>query len=543
MLEYLTPLISSYVSIYLPIEIDMGTRIACSMAITQLFIGICELIKKYIYPKLIKLLNWSNNIYIIIKYNNPIYETLLEYFYNKHKTELKGCYVHVEYGKHKMFINELINKHLEETFELQKIYISFMEESTTQKDLPEQNKRNICMKSKNMKILDNYISHIILKIHNYKSESSNKLKIYKLYSEGKKDNHVLHWQFNEHITTKNIKNTIVSDNVNKLLFEDIKYFIENEKYYKDHGIPYRRGYLLHGEPGTGKTSLIKVIANLYNIPIFIVDYDTFHNNDEFISTMDKINAYIMNERHIIVFEDIDRSNLCSRFGYEKSISTHCFLNFLDGVDENYGRITFITTNDLKTLEEIPALLRPGRIDRVIYVSFCTQTQITEILKLYYNEIENKIEDDIIITPAVLIQIIMYVNDITKIVEILNTKKNFINYKLEKLDEIVCMKEQEQDKIEGNKNEVKELSYRDRVIKQNENKLKRSEIKLNLLEKKIEELKGKDDLIASKYKIAHDKLKLDIELNKIKLKNLLMNIDYRNAMEELPITTRKYRRRR
>ena len=42
--------------------------------------------------------------------------------------------------------------------------------------------------------------------------------------------------------------------------DDVVDFLHNSKWYHDRGIPYRRGYLLYGPPGCGKTSFITALA-------------------------------------------------------------------------------------------------------------------------------------------------------------------------------------------------------------------------------------------------------------------------------------------
>lgn len=71
------------------------------------------------------------------------------------------------------------------------------------------------------------------------------------------------------------------------LLEDVKKFLkpETSAFYRKRGLPVRRGYLLHGPPGTGKTSLISVIATELELPIYLVDLAASGMINEFLSSM------------------------------------------------------------------------------------------------------------------------------------------------------------------------------------------------------------------------------------------------------------------
>lgn len=128
----------------------------------------------------------------------------------------------------------------------------------------------------------------------------------------------------------------------------------------DKGIPYRRGYLLHGAPGSGKTSFIQALAGAVGYNICLL------NLAERGLTDDKLNHLLglVPDRSFILLEDVDsafnRRVQTSEDGFKGAVTFSGLLNALDGVASTEERIIFMTTNHYERLD--PALIRPGRVD-------------------------------------------------------------------------------------------------------------------------------------------------------------------------------------
>ncbi|KAF1928367.1 putative BCS1-like ATPase [Didymella exigua CBS 183.55] len=189
----------------------------------------------------------------------------------------------------------------------------------------------------------------------------------------------------------------------KIIVSDINEYLQpkTRRWYNARGIPYRRGYLFHGPPGTGKTSLSFALAGIFGLHIYCISLSEVGLSEADLNKL-------FNElprRCIVLLEDIDSAGLrrddepapepasptvpgskaptaSDRPGPRKSlISLAGLLNVIDGVASHEGRVLIMTTNRLETLDD--ALTRPGRVDIRIPFTLATRTQIRDIFRRMY----------------------------------------------------------------------------------------------------------------------------------------------------------------
>ncbi|KAJ1918766.1 Complex III assembly protein translocase and chaperone [Mycoemilia scoparia] len=180
-----------------------------------------------------------------------------------------------------------------------------------------------------------------------------------------------------------LDSVILDDNVSQTILNDVHDFTRNGQWYDERGIPYRRGYLLYGPPGSGKTSFIQALAGELEYNICIL------NLSERGLTDDRLNHLltVAPERSIMLLEDIDAAftkerDQSEKAGYQQSMVTFSgLLNALDGVASSEERLIFMTTNHIERLD--PALIRPGRVDMKVFLGNATPSQMRRMFTRFY----------------------------------------------------------------------------------------------------------------------------------------------------------------
>ncbi|KAK7271731.1 hypothetical protein RJT34_27870 [Clitoria ternatea] len=174
------------------------------------------------------------------------------------------------------------------------------------------------------------------------------------------------------------------------IIKDLVKFKKGKDYYAKIGKAWKRGYLLYGPPGTGKSTMIAAIANFMNYDVYDVELTAVKDNTELRKLLIETPS-----RSITVIEDIDCSlDLTGQrkqkketsaddedpkdpmrrneeeSGKSSKVTLSGLLNFIDGIWSACGgeRIIIFTTNYVEKLD--PALIRRGRMDKHIEMSYC-----------------------------------------------------------------------------------------------------------------------------------------------------------------------------
>jgi chaperone BCS1 len=186
------------------------------------------------------------------------------------------------------------------------------------------------------------------------------------------------------------------------IVDDLVIFSTAEDFYARIGRAWKRGYLLFGPPGTGKSTMIAAMANLLNYDIYDLELTAVKDNTELRKLLMETTT-----RSIIVIEDIDCSlDLTGQRKKKKEeegqrdekdpkpklpkeedskqsqVTLSGILNFVDGLWSacRGERLIVFTTNFVEKLD--PALIRKGRMDKHIELSYCSFEAFQVLAKNY-----------------------------------------------------------------------------------------------------------------------------------------------------------------
>jgi len=155
-------------------------------------------------------------------------------------------------------------------------------------------------------------------------------------------------------------------------------FLRRKDEWGKYGIPLKRGMLLAGEPGTGKTIICKALMSEAEGITCITTNGYALDSDDYITELYKL-AHDLSPS-IVFIEDIDLiGQNRTEFGYHRGPALLSLLSVMDGVEEQQEIVTVATTNCLETLDKALSQ-RPSRFDRVIKLTRPSVEQRRELVR-------------------------------------------------------------------------------------------------------------------------------------------------------------------
>ncbi len=278
-------------------------------------------------------------------------------------------------------------------------------------------------------VLEDFTRNCMELYMNYIKTKDNKRKVYQ-NMDGK-------WQVVSSQPDE-LKDTIVLRNRDKdYLFEEVNHFIDDKNWYIDHGIPYALGVLLYGNPGCGKTTIIRYISYLTGRNTHYLRLTQIRSENEFNQLLKGLDL----KRTVLVLEDVDcAGKITHKREYpnteeepvkvatepstkvdetngitivmnsmpeqkkkdvekdaQSQLTLDTLLNILDGVLTVEGQIVIMTTNHVEILDE--ALIRPGRIDIRLELALCDHDMIKQLYMNFYRAMELDLDEEEMISKV------------------------------------------------------------------------------------------------------------------------------------------------
>ena len=166
------------------------------------------------------------------------------------------------------------------------------------------------------------------------------------------------------------------------ILADLNAFFASRQRYENLGIPWRRGYLLHGPPGTGKTSLVTALASELALNVCTLSLASPSVTDEKIGNL----LSTVPPRSVILIEDIDAFfRARDKVDAQVKLSYSGFINALDGVAAHEGSVVFLTTNHPELIDD--AAIRSGRVDFRLELGLCDRHQLYWMFRKFFDDAE------------------------------------------------------------------------------------------------------------------------------------------------------------
>ncbi|OSX73770.1 hypothetical protein BU14_0328s0022 [Porphyra umbilicalis] len=185
-----------------------------------------------------------------------------------------------------------------------------------------------------------------------------------------------------------LSSVILPDGMAEALKADVEAFLSppTKAWYRSHGVPYRRSYLLHGPPGSGKTSTIRALASTFRLTACFLAVTNGNFNNQILG--DALAS--LPRASLLVIEDVDALFTVDRVATAAAgaLTFSGLLNALDGLIAAESLLVAMTTNKPVTaLDE--ALVRGGRVDsRWSFEAPCA-SQLARLFASYYPKADSE----------------------------------------------------------------------------------------------------------------------------------------------------------
>jgi hypothetical protein len=200
------------------------------------------------------------------------------------------------------------------------------------------------------------------------------------------------WNFIDSIPCR--PETTIAGKIHKTVLQCVKKFQAEKNNYLDLHIPRKKTILLHGPPGTGKTTTVFLVASALGMPVFKMSMKDPKLSNDMLRNAARVilpgACVLIDDFRYDAIEtfDTERQKIVNdaagglRIESTNKVDISCIYQLLDGGPASH-RTTFFTTNNFKELIAAlgEAFIRDGRIDDVFEIGYCSQEDIAEYYRV------------------------------------------------------------------------------------------------------------------------------------------------------------------
>jgi hypothetical protein len=173
----------------------------------------------------------------------------------------------------------------------------------------------------------------------------------------------------------------------------VRRHLDSREFCLERQIPHHMGLLLAGPPGTGKTSVAKVLASEFDLNLHHLQISDVESDGDLTALVQDMGANCM-----LLIEDADSYHATTDRQQGQGVTLSGLLQALDGLHTPEGLLTVITTNHPERLDE--ALLRPGRIDKVMHLGLMDQNAFGRYWRFFYQHLTLPTQEPQLVEPVV-----------------------------------------------------------------------------------------------------------------------------------------------
>jgi chaperone BCS1 len=206
-----------------------------------------------------------------------------------------------------------------------------------------------------------------------------------MYSQDGVTFHNPGFKVHNYVFPRPLHTIVMSARTRRALVEGVRDFLDSRALYERVGRKYKMNVLLHGPPGTGKSSVVSTLCDMLGYSsVYLADLAD-------AGVWARLNT--VGARSVVLFEDLDRHfepvrNVAGDVvDHKPAFCLPTMLNFLDGMKSADDVVAVVTVNNMSVVPEV--LLRPGRVDLRVEMPRAGHEQAAEYARLFYPDLDAK----------------------------------------------------------------------------------------------------------------------------------------------------------